>query len=54
MVWYKSVVSLYKNMGFKVPRVMVMKGYIFCDITQCSPVKVNRHFRGTCRLDLQG
>jgi hypothetical protein len=24
------------------------------DITPCSPLKVNRHFGGTCRLHLQG
>jgi hypothetical protein len=26
----------------------------FWDITLCSPLKVNRHFGGTCRLHLQG
>jgi hypothetical protein len=33
---------------------MVMKSStIFCDITPCSPLKVNRRFGGTCRLHLQ-
>jgi hypothetical protein len=27
---------------------VVIKIYIFCDITQCSPLKFNRHFGGTC------
>jgi hypothetical protein len=31
-----------------------LKGSVFWDITQCSPMKVNRRFRGTCRLHLQG
>jgi hypothetical protein len=30
-----------------------MKSYILGDITPCSPLKVNRRFRGTCRLHLQ-
>jgi hypothetical protein len=31
-----------------------MKRSIFWDITLCSPLKVNRCFGGTCRLQLQG
>jgi hypothetical protein len=31
-----------------------MKSSNFWDITSCSPFKVNRRFRGTCRLHLQG
>jgi hypothetical protein len=27
---------------------------MFWDMTPCSPLKVNRRFRGTCRLHLQG
>jgi hypothetical protein len=27
---------------------------LFWEITPCSPLKVNRHFGGTCRLHLQG
>jgi hypothetical protein len=30
------------------------KGFIFWDITPCSPTKINRHFEGICRLHLQG
>jgi hypothetical protein len=30
-----------------------MKSTVFWDITQCSPLKVNRRFGGTCRLHLQ-
>jgi hypothetical protein len=29
------------------------KSYIFWDITPCSPLRVNRHYGGTCRLHLQ-
>jgi hypothetical protein len=31
-----------------------MKSFIFWDISSCSPLKVSRHFRETCRLHLQG
>jgi hypothetical protein len=31
-----------------------MKSTVFWDITSCSPLKVNRRFGGTYRLDLQG
>jgi hypothetical protein len=31
----------------------VLNMSIFWDITPCSPLKVNRRFGGTCRLDLQ-
>jgi hypothetical protein len=31
-----------------------MRSPIFCNTTQCSPLKVNRHFRGTCDLHFQG
>jgi hypothetical protein len=33
---------------------VVKKGSIFCDITLCSPLKVNRRFGETCPLYLQG
>jgi hypothetical protein len=31
-----------------------MKNYIFWDITPCSPLKVNRHFGGTCHIHRLG
>jgi hypothetical protein len=31
-----------------------MKSYIFWAVTPCSPLKINRHFGGTCNLHLQG
>jgi hypothetical protein len=31
-----------------------MKSTVFWDITPCSPLKVNRRFGGTFRLNLQG
>jgi hypothetical protein len=40
--------------GFEVITAVVMKSTIFCDITPCSPLKVNRRFGGTYRLHLQG
>jgi hypothetical protein len=39
---------------FEVLTAVVMKSIIFCDITPCSPLKVNRRFGGTYRLHLQG
>jgi hypothetical protein len=31
-----------------------MRGSVFWDIMPCSPLKVNRRFRGTCSLHFQG
>jgi hypothetical protein len=39
--------------GFVVLTAMVMKSSIFWDITSCSPLKVNQHFGGKCRLHIQ-
>jgi hypothetical protein len=38
----------------KVLTAVVTKSSVFGDITLCSPLKVSRHFGGTCRLRLQG
>jgi hypothetical protein len=38
--------------GFEVLTAVVMKSTIFWDITPCSPLKVNRRFGGTYRLNL--
>jgi hypothetical protein len=46
--------GLYILIGFEVLTPVVMKSYIFWDITQCSPLKVNRHFGGICSFHLQG
>jgi hypothetical protein len=40
--------------GFQVLTAVVMKSSIFWDIMPYSPLKVNRRFRGTRRLHLQG
>jgi hypothetical protein len=40
--------------GFEVLIAVIMKSTIFWDITPCSKLKVNQHFRGTYRLHLQG
>jgi hypothetical protein len=42
------------SVGFEVSMAVVMKSFIFWDITPCSPLKVNRRFGGTSRLHLQG
>jgi hypothetical protein len=34
--------------------VYLLKNFVFWDKTPCSPLKVNRRFRGTFRLSLQG
>jgi hypothetical protein len=33
------------NAGSEALTAMVMKGFIFCDITTCSPLTADRHFR---------
>jgi hypothetical protein len=35
--------------GFEVLRAVVMKSYVFWDITPCSPLEVNRRSGGTYR-----
>jgi hypothetical protein len=40
--------------GLEVLTEVVMKISIFWDIRQCSSLKVNRRFGGTCCLQLQG
>jgi hypothetical protein len=42
------------SVGFEVLTVVVMKNSVIWDITPCSPLKVNRRFRGTSRVHLQG
>jgi hypothetical protein len=42
------------NTRFEVLTAVVMENIIFCNITQCSPLKANRCFRGTCHFLLQG
>jgi hypothetical protein len=34
------------NVGFELLTPLDMKNYIFCDIMQCSPLKVDRYFGG--------
>jgi hypothetical protein len=31
----------------------LLESFIFCDVKPCSPLKVNRRFRGTCRVNLR-
>jgi hypothetical protein len=40
--------------GFEVLTAVVTKSSVFWDITPSIPLKLNRHFGGTCRLHLQG
>jgi hypothetical protein len=42
------------NVGFEVLTAVAMKTVIFWNITECSPLKVNRRFGGTYCLLLQG
>jgi hypothetical protein len=35
-------------------KIEIMKSSVFWDITPCSPLKVNQHFRGTCHFHFQG
>jgi hypothetical protein len=39
--------------GIEVLTAVVMKRSVFWDIISCSPLKVNRCFGGTCRLNLR-
>jgi hypothetical protein len=39
--------------GYEVLIAVIMKSYIFSDITSCSFLKVNRRVGGTFRLHLQ-
>jgi hypothetical protein len=53
--WKSSPSQVPKNLkldlqGFRVLRAMVMKSYIFWDITPCSPLKINRLLGRTYRL----
>jgi hypothetical protein len=42
--------GMYYSKGFEVLTAVVMKSTISWDITPCSPLRVNRRFRGTYRL----
>jgi hypothetical protein len=46
--------NIYISVGFEVLTAVVMKSTVFCDITPCSLLSVNRRFGGTSRLHLQG
>jgi Na+-transporting NADH:ubiquinone oxidoreductase subunit NqrF len=48
------ILNNYYSVGFTVLTAVVMKSSIFGDIRTCTPLKVNRHFGGPCRLQLQG
>jgi hypothetical protein len=42
------------RVGFEVLSEVVRRSSVFWDITSSCPLKVNRHFGGTCRLPIQG
>jgi hypothetical protein len=46
----RSYVNMTINVRFEVCTELVTKRFIFWDITPCSPLEVNQHFRGTFRL----
>jgi hypothetical protein len=43
----------YSYVRCEVLTAVVMKSFIFWDVTPCSLLKVNQSFRGTCSLILQ-
>jgi hypothetical protein len=51
---HKFLLVNYKHVGFEVITTVVMKSTIYCDITACSPLRVNRCFGGTYLLHLKG
>jgi hypothetical protein len=53
-VLWKRTLNYIAVVGFEVLRAVVMKSSIFWDIMLCSPLKVNRGFGGTYRLNRQG
>jgi hypothetical protein len=38
------LVILLQDVGFEVHTAVVMKSTVFCDITPCTPFKINRRF----------
>jgi hypothetical protein len=42
------------HIGVQVLTALVMRSYVFWDITPCSPLKVIRRFGGICSLHLKG
>jgi hypothetical protein len=50
----RSLKTLSPYVGFEVLKAMVMKNYIFWDITRCSALKVKQRFGGTRSRHLQG
>jgi hypothetical protein len=57
MIIFKACTKLILNyqyvyedyVGLEVLTAVIMKSSIFWNIAPCSPLKVNRHFGGTCR-----
>jgi hypothetical protein len=45
-----ELTNILSNVGFEVFRTVVMKSSIFWDITLCTLLKINQHFRGTCQF----
>jgi hypothetical protein len=42
------------HVGFEVLRAVVMKSYIFRNMTPCSLLEINRRLGGICRFRLHG
>jgi hypothetical protein len=54
--WWFLYQYVYISLDFSIVcrnSIWEVKSSIFWDITQCSPLKVNRHFVGTCHLHQQ-
>jgi hypothetical protein len=51
---FGHLMKCHENCVIGVSDKDMKKSSIFWDITPCSPLRVNRRFRGICRLHLQG
>jgi hypothetical protein len=51
---FEICTKCYPLVGFEALAAVVKKISVFWDITPCMPLKVSRHFGGTCRFQLQG
>jgi hypothetical protein len=52
-IFHPQKKQLLLHVEFEVLTAVFMKSSIFWDLMSCSPLKVNRRFRGTCCLHLQ-
>jgi hypothetical protein len=53
-IWCNNISNIECCVEFEVLTAVVMKSSIFCDITLCSSLEVDRRFGETCSLHLNG